>query len=105
MSITPTNVHGLSLLCTEFGFEEWSARLSPFRPLVPAEGGPTDLDFGVSVLEEGAVEVRRQFGLLESENRVGVSVQATLPDGLTGVIDRLNQIESEIHRLSDSDDQ
>jgi hypothetical protein len=101
MLITPANFHGLSLLCAEFGFEELSARLSAFRPSIPPDSGPPDLDFRVSALEEGAVEVRRQLGLLESENRGGASVQATLSGGLRGVTERLSQIESEIRRLCD----
>jgi hypothetical protein len=94
VSITHQTIEGFSLLSSEFGFDDFSVRLSAFRSSEPGAMDSLDLDVRVSALEEGSVEFRRQLAVLESEN-------GTFSAGLREIFERLSLIESELRRVND----
>jgi hypothetical protein len=68
VNITNTNFRGLERLCTEFGFHDFSAKLSHFRPSIDIEGSSERYThIRIAGLEEKAEQHDRDIVVLQSE--------------------------------------
>jgi hypothetical protein len=106
VAITQENIHGLSLLCDEFGFADLEVKLSEFqrspdfKKTLTIQGAEVRLR--LSALEERGRECDRALALLQSELLRQSRAQEGCDGALAAAVGRLSRLEGEVAQMRSS---